>query len=413
MCSKGENLLNFSFYNLALTCLFYRKFSLSVKSLDHKITSILIQNFRNHKNLLLKPKKKLVFLVGENGAGKTSVLEAISLLSPGKGILGSSALEQCRKESSKEEWLGNTEDEEAQKNNSLSRLSYNIEVELNNTIPLSIESTSSGICKKIVKVNKKQIQKQLDLFNWIDVVWFTSKMQYDLQSSSFRRKFIDRLSFYIENKQSKLVTEYEKLTKNRLSILIENRKTSEGYISAIEKQISICCFEIAKNRNKMISLINKNSTEVERSMPKLEINLSGELEDIIKNNKEEYLLEIVQKKLSEIRKKDRDSKQTNFGTNKTKVEIKDKDKNKNLSFLSSGEQKMIFLSLMGSVSDVIRTIKKRSPIILLDEMVSFLDKRNTEKVLEELAKNSSQVWITNPIMPEEIKNEELEVIKID
>ena len=163
----------------------------------------------------------------------------------------------------------------------------------------------------------------------------------------------------------------------------------------------------------MISLINKNSTEVERSMPKLEINLSGELEDIIKNNKEEYLLEIVQKKLSEIRKKDRDSKQTNFGTNKTKVEIKDKDKNKNLSFLSSGEQKMIFLSLMGSVSDVIRTIKKRSPIILLDEMVSFLDKRNTEKVLEELAKNSSQVWITNPIMPEEIKNEELEVIKID
>ena len=333
---------------------------------DSKIAKVNLVNFKIHKHFAANIDSNLVALHGQNGIGKTTVLEAISLLSPGKGMLSNINAN-----------LNHKSDDEV--------LPYSNRYQLDSGVDIAI----SNIAKKEsydknISINSSKSVKHLELLDWCDVLWFNNKMQYDLQSTSNRRNFFDRLTFAIFPQQAQLVKDYKTLAGNRIKSL-ESNNASAGWLTSIEYQMAQLSKKIADSRMQMAEMLNKAAASNE--ITQCIISIAGVEEQ---SNAEDYIV----KMLYQNRNADRYAKRTTEGVHRSKINITDAV-GKDINELSSGWQKMIFMGLINSAAKVITNYKKRRPILLFDEMVSFLDNSNTEKVMDSLMHNLSQAWITN------------------
>lgn len=340
------------------------------------IEEIKIENFKPHKSFFLKTNQDNVIIFGHNGSGKTSILEAISLISPGRGMNGVNMMKINRLEN------------EIQAEKSL------VDVTLNNGANIKIEHKISGeSCTKSIHVNQKTVSKQSDLINWCDIIWFTANSQYDfLLSSSNRRKFLDRMVFSLFKNHATLINNNEKLIRERLRSLTSN-DVDLRWVDAVEKQLSQNSLEIAKNRVNFV--LKKNEISNKSSIMPFETLLDGPIEkETIKQNPniEEYILN----NLKGMRGRDRDSGRTNFGIHKTDVKIMDLNARVDFQHSSSGKQKMLLLAATESFAELIISEKKRTPIIIMDEIVSFLDDNNFKILMDALCAFHPQIWMASP-----------------
>lgn len=338
---------------------------------DSRISRLKLSNFRSHKSLDISTDSNIISLYGDNGVGKTTALEAISLLSPGKGML-------------------------AAKNSDLNRLSqdghqscYNNFYEINNGVNISIFNKGSGEkYEKVISINKKKNAKQIELLDWCDVLWFNGKMQYDLHSSTNKRNFFDRITFSIFPDQARMVSDYKVLCKKRIDSLQNNRANS-SWLDSLEFQMASLSEKIAENRVKMMELINEASSSA--SLTAALVKIDGLAEGLVgSGDVKTVILEMLNKN----RTQDSFSGRTSNGIHRSEVIFTDKA-GKNVNELSNGWQKMIFIGLIEASAKVISKKKGSRPILLFDEMVSFLDDKNMNHVLESLLDNLSQVWLTN------------------
>ena len=172
-----------------------------------KLRSIYLENFRSYKKINIKFKKiKFVILTGKNGSGKTNLLEAISFLSPGKG------LKNCKLE-------------EVINNNSKQGSAFFIienEKEKNEIgIGFFNESKDNrSQLRKVIHLNGKKLKKQSNLANFVSLIWLTPEMDIFFRTNSlFRRKFIDRCIFNLNPDYLDYLRIYEKNLKERSKIL--------------------------------------------------------------------------------------------------------------------------------------------------------------------------------------------------
>ncbi len=365
-----------------------------------EITSLKLQNFRIHKHFVADIHGKVVLLLGDNGVGKTSVIEAISMLSPGKGILSASPAEQIYNS----QIANNAENVAA---------SYAVEIELEkaNLIGFYAQTSPSGRAEKSVTINSKPIGRQTDLSQWCDVLWFTSQMQYDLSGSGFRRKFFDRLVFYLFPKHATIVNVYEKLIKERMAVL-ENGGNNHTWLVAIERQIATAAADIAQNRMQTCSIINACSQNEPTELLRIKVAIDGDCEQFFQQNGDQMALHLhIMQKLEVGRAKDAVSGRTQYGVHRSDIDICGEN---GVSFAvsSSGQQKMIFLSLVEIAAKVIGKHNNRMPIVLLDEMISFLDEKNLAKIINSVINSSSQVWVTNATEPVLPSNSSVQILKL-
>ena len=150
-----------------------------------KLRSIYLENFRSYKKLNVKIGDfKFIILTGKNGSGKTNLLEAISFLSPGKGLRNSKLDEVINADSNSKQSTIFFVVENEKKKNEIGILFTN------NNLKDKIQS------KKVIHLNRKKLKKQSDLPNLISLIWLTPEMDVFFRTNSlFRRKFIDRCIF--------------------------------------------------------------------------------------------------------------------------------------------------------------------------------------------------------------------------
>ncbi len=331
------------------------------------ISQLTLSHFRSHKYTQVQVESGPVALFGGNGAGKTNLIEAISLLSPGKGI---------RK--------ANTAD--------LSKSPDNIGWKLNaevvsgvssNLIETSWETTSS----RIVKINDKVV-KQNDLAKVFRVVWLLPSMdRLWLEGADGRRKFLDRLTLSFFPKHADCVLNYEKAMRER-NRLLKEKMTDDVWYKALERQMAQNGLLIQSNRIaalKKISSAQENSTT---TFPVAELSLSKKNGDLT-TDEDEYV-----KALSENRQLDIMAGRTLIGPHRSDMEATYKEKGISAKDSSTGEQKAMLISIVLANARALKLELGYPPVILLDEISAHLDIDRRGALYEEINALGAQAWMT-------------------
>ena len=340
------------------------------------ISKITLNNFRSHQEFSLNSRSNNIVLYGENGAGKTNILESLSLLSPGRG-------------------LRNAKNEEIININHNTNYSLLTDVEFDESL-VKIKKTfvKNSIQKSNFFMDDEKC-KTSDLLNFLRVIWVTPIMEkIMLQSNSERRNFFDRLIFNINKKYLKSFSAYNKFTKERLHLLKSNIP-DDSWLDQIEFNIAEKASEVIKYRNDAIIQINENLTLISKPFNSCTIELIYESSLKSSNHKEDFITN-YKRILQTNRFIDKELNRTSMGPNKVQVNIwKLDDSSIEAKQCSTGEQKSILISIILSVAQIIvRSDFGKPPIILIDEAMAHLDQNHREALIDELGKLNTQSWFT-------------------
>ncbi|MEE3295294.1 MAG: DNA replication/repair protein RecF [Pseudomonadota bacterium] len=345
------------------------------KSFD-SIRSLKLTNFRSHENLSFLLSGKPLSIVGQNAVGKTNILEAISLLSPGRGLRNSSLND-----------LSNTKNMNG----------WGVKAKIisnNETIDIStgMREGSSG---REVKINEKKVSGSSHLPKFFSLYWLTPSMdQIFLESPSYRRRFIDRLCSIYKHNHINHIRQYEKLMRERNQFLKSNIPDKK-WLDKIEFQMARESIPIAINRIDLVDELNKLlDCSVDLVWPKASLKINGLVENLISSWNPEKAEKEVSIILRRNRRKDLLSKRTNEGIHRSDLEVFEKNKNIAAYKSSTGEQKGLLLSIIITHLELVSNKTSRYPVLLLDEVVAHLDEIRRASLFKKIFDSGAQVIMT-------------------
>ena len=333
---------------------------------NHNLKNLKIRSFRSHENIDLDFNSKFTFFSGPNGIGKTNILEAISLFSPGRGLRNAN-INDLTLVNSRNNW----------------HLSALFKIS-NVLMEIDIGLDSKG--KKILKIDGKR-KPHMFLTETIKIIWLTPLMdRLWIGSPLERRRFLDRLVMNFFPEHAKHCIFYDQALKKRNLLLKENEKDIIWF-NAIEKQLAEIGFFIDKFRREVIDFLIKMQIEMkEKGFPPI---LKIELDTYPIWNFEDFLEE-----LQKTRKNDMYTKRTSVGPHKTDLLVYHSSKNMPAKNCSTGEQKSLLMSLFILSSLAISKKFGQPPIILLDEILAHFDKENLSIFFEQLISIDAQIFAT-------------------
>ncbi len=322
------------------------------------VNSIDLINFRNIKNESLSFSKKINYIIGENAQGKSNLIESIYF----------SSLLKSYRSNKNSDLINNDED------------FFKITLNVNNITSNKIECFLNKKNSKEIKINnKKPTRYQLyDLLSCIII--FNDEISYLKFYPSYRRNFIDRSIFNIENDYLELVRKYEKILKQRNAYL-KNNQIKDIWVDQLIKYGSL----IINKRISYIKIIN----------------------DIIRNNKENenYILsysvsenvnttDILYDKYLKLKEKEKILGYTLFGphTDDFNFLIDGQDFRK---FSSEGQKLSFLLNLKYSQLTYFENMKKKSPVLIFDDIGKELDLKRKKDIFDKYFNKNCQIFITS------------------
>jgi DNA replication and repair protein RecF len=324
------------------------------------LVRLVLTDFRNHRDVLLAPGPGLVVLTGENGAGKTNVLEAVSLLSPGRGLRGAALAEMARSGGSGGFAVA-------------ARLG---EVEIGTGIvPAAPE-------RRQVRINGAPASAT-SLSEWLSVLWLTPAMDRLFQEGAGgRRRFLDRLVLALEPSHAHHSARYEAAMRARNKLLSEER-WDETWLDSLEAQMAEHGAAVSGARMRTVnSLTEAIWTLASDEFPKARL--------YVHNPGPADLLT----RLRASRKVHAAARRCTHGPNNEDLLVNYGDNEKPASLSSTGEQKALLLSIVLAHADLVADRAGRRPILLLDEVAAHLDPRRRAALFERLEAGGGQVWMT-------------------
>jgi len=349
------------------------------------IKKLSLKNFRNHTNLNLNLKNSSILLYGGNGSGKTNVLEAISLLNQGKGL----------RKANIEHFLY----QEKNYDNNTKSWGVNIDfVSPNGLFNIGTGLKNTGSNKsRIAKVNSDYTPMS-SLGEILNISWITPQLcVLILSNMSEKRRFIDRLTMAIDSLHLNRVYKYDKLFRQRNKILIQPNY-DKTWLDTIESKISELSISIIARRldllDELENLYNfelKNNHLTEH-FPSVGIIINGKIEKLLS---EKPAVEVEDYIKSELKKSRYDSELSVSGPNNSIIEIFNRLDYKNIDISSTGEQKLILISIVLSHARLLNNKFNMAPILLLDDIIEHLDKKYRKALFLEVSRHNAQSWFTS------------------
>ena len=335
------------------------------------INNLRLVNFRNYSNLELDTSSKSVVLLGKNGAGKTNILEAISLLSKGTGIRGVN-VESMQNNTSDSPWS----------------LSYQIHTQ-DGIYPIVISRNNKQ--RNIIISNKSQ--NYITLHKIISITWLIPQLDHIfLKSQSERLRFFDRITHIFDTKYASYIIKYNKAKQER-SRLLHNNSTDNFWLSSLESIIAENGINIAHTRFNVMQILQSSLSQNSNSNAffKAVIKIQSQVFDLLD---QEDSIELYKEHLKKNRAKDSLSNLVSFGVHNDNFQIFHLEKTLIANNCSTGEQKILLLSLILS-SVIAKQNIGEYPILLLDDVMSHLDTFHQEKLIETIINIKCQVWLTD------------------
>jgi len=354
------------------------------------VTQLRLTNFRSYASGALALSGAPVVLAGPNGAGKTNILDAISMLSPGRGLRGAKLAEHTRKGpvvSDAALWAvaatvarGATEYEIG---TGLIRSSGALGPNGGEKRP----GGGSRQDKRSVRLNGVEARGSADLGDIVQLIWLTPAMdRLFIESAGGRRRFLDRLVLGFEPAHARHSTRYETAMRERARLLKYGPR-DPAWLDGLESEMAEAGIAIATARAIAVERLSRALTEHVGEFPAAALSLSDELH---LSSADE-----LRARLAASRIRDAEAGRTGHGPHTTDLMVRHTAKRADAQDCSTGEQKALLISIiLADARELSRARDGLAPLLLLDEIAAHLDARRRSALFEEIHALSAQAWMT-------------------
>ncbi len=348
------------------------------------ITAVTLTDFRSYASATLPVASGTVVLHGPNGAGKTNLLEALSLLTPGKGLRGATAPEMGRRESG--ETMGRA---------------WAVAVVLNgkeDQTRLGTGVQTAGSARRIVRIDG-QTTPPGRLLDHLRPVWATpdqDRLFSDARAD--RLRFFDRLVFAADPSHASAVSAYDKALRERLRLLVdgaEGRPADPLWLDALEVRLGEAGASAAIARaNALATLQTAIDARADRPFPQADLGLVGDAERLAGSGADvETINAHIREGMARSRPRDAAAGRSLFGPHRSDLTALHREKNRPAAEGSSGEQKALVLNLI--LAQIARLADHAaSPVLLLDEAPAHLDLARRAALFDEIQTLGLQAFMT-------------------
>jgi len=347
-----------------------------------RILRLTLTHFRNYRAAALETQGRLVVLVGPNGAGKTNCIEAISFLSPGRG-LRRATLEDVADNQGDGSWAVSAEVEGAL---GLATLGTGIDA------PVADASSSSRRCR----IDREPVASATAFGDHLRMVWLTPAMDgLFLGPASERRRFFDRLVLAIDSEHSARVAALDRSLRSR-NRLLEVRNYDDHWCDAIERETAELAVAVAAMRGQTAARLAAmlRARGQTSPFPSAQIMLDGWMENALMSETATAVEDRYRAILRENRARDAIAGRTLDGPHLTDLQVIYAPKGMPARDASTGEQKALLIGLVLAHAGLVSEMTGITPLLLLDEVVAHLDPYRRAALFDELSKLGAQVWMT-------------------
>ena len=348
------------------------------------IARLTLTDFRNYAGLRLPVAAKLVALAGPNGAGKTNILEAISLLSPGRGLRGAS-FDELARHGGAGSWAIAAEIETVDGPVSLGT-GWSGQSEAN-------DGSGQG---RMVIIDGTPQKSSGALGDHMRLLWLTPAMDRLFAGpASDRRRFLDRLVTAFDPEHGSRILVFEKVMRER-NLLLDDARADLTWMSSLEAHMAEAAVAIAAARLTGLEALQRHVAEArsDSSFPWGDISVDGEVEGLISTMPAVRVEDEYRKILRDSRGLDRAAGRTLRGPHRSDLVVVHGPKQMAAELCSTGEQKALLIGLILAQARAVKEVSGVAPVLLLDEVAAHLDMRRRKGLFEALAALGSQSWMT-------------------
>ena len=324
-----------------------------------RVTRLSLNDFRSYATASLEPGPGFVLLFGENGAGKTNLLEAVSMLAPGRGLRGA-VLSEMARQGGGGGWA----------------------------VAARLGATEIGTGTLAASPERRQVRMNgapaavNSLSEWLSLLWITPAMDRLFTSSAGeRRRFLDRLVLALEPAHAHHASRFEAAMRARNKLLTDQR-WDEDWLTSLEAAMAEHGSEVARARERTVAaleerLVNTPDDEFASAAIGLEGWNGEDLGSLLMAN----------------RGRDSAAGRTTEGPHRQDLDVRHRRKGMPASKSSTGEQKALLLGLVLAHAELVADRCGEQPVLLLDEVAAHLDPRRRSALFSRL-EGRGQVWMT-------------------
>lgn len=318
-----------------------------------------LSNFRSYEDATLAAAPGLIVLTGENGVGKTNVLEALSLLSPGRGLRGAALSEMAR---------------------SPGPGGFAIAARLNTDTDIGTGTLPDAPERRQVRINGATASANA-MAEWLSLLWITPAMdRLFTDSPGGRRRFLDRLVLALEPTHAGHSARYEAAMRSRNKLLADLENADPLWLDALEAAMEEHGAAIIEARMRTLAgLALRLGHQPDGPFARAAITIDGGGEAA---------------SLRSSRARDAAAGRTLFGPHRADLLVRHVSKDQPAERCSTGEQKALLLAITLAHADLVAEQRGQRPILLLDEIAAHLDPSRRAALFERLAAAGGQVWMT-------------------
>ncbi len=327
------------------------------------IGRLTLSDFRNHADALIVPDAAFVLLTGDNGAGKTNILEAVSLLAPGRGLRGAALSAMARQDGPG---------------------GFGIAAEVDGVV-LGTGVTPAAPERRQVRIGGVASSANA-LADHLSIVWLTPAMdRLFLDSPGGRRRFLDRLTLALHPAHAVHSARYEAAMRARNRLIADLRSADPLWLDALEAQMGEHGAALAAARADLVARLNAElARQPDAPFARPLIALGGDGESG----------EPLGAKLARERRRDAAAGRTLSGPHRDDLAVTHVAKDQSAALCSTGEQKALLLSILLAHAALVAGERGQPPVLLLDEVAAHLDPSRRAALFDRLRASGGQVWMT-------------------
>jgi DNA replication and repair protein RecF len=347
------------------------------------VTRLSLTDFRCHRLLRLDVGPEPVVIVGANGTGKTSVLEALSLLGPGRGLRRARLVEMLR--------TGGASPASAW--SVRARLLAGSEP-TDIVTAFSNESGAPARDRRQVRIDGQAARGGSVLAQTLGLIWLTPEMdRLFTEGPSARRRFLDRLVWGMDPAHATRVSAYERAMQQR-SALLRQERADPVWLGALEEAMTTHGIAVAAARRQTTVQLSEFGRVFSDNFPRVQIEARGVVEEWLDEGPALIAEERFRSALAESRPLDAETGGGAFGPHRSDMVVRHGGSGRPAQECSTGEQKMLLIALVLAGARLQRRERGKSPLMLLDDVMAHLDARHRSAVFDAVADLGAQVWYT-------------------
>ncbi len=339
-----------------------------------------LSNFRNYDSLALDPAAQVMVLTGANGAGKTNLLEAISFLSPGRGLRRARLRDVLRQGAAEgvESWAV-----------AATVRGLDGPVKLGS----SLGRTERGRDKRIARTDGQTVSPS-SLSRVIGVQWLTPQMdRLFLEGPSSRRRFMDRLVLGLDPDHGRRVGAYERSLRERAKLLRDGCG-DPAWLSALEARMAASGVAVAAARREALARLQRFLSAAVGQFPKAGLAIEGRIESWLDDHPAVEVESRFAEMLASSRQHEGAVNGTAEGPHRSDLVVRHLNRDMPAAQCSTGEQKALLIAVMLANAKAEAERRGAVPILLLDEVAAHLDGERREALFAEILALGGQAWLS-------------------